>query len=188
MCALHHKDWSWHIGRVPMNLLRFRRATVTDNTSVCFASMYRIITVSRLVGTTDISWAKSDVFIWSSVEPSIGIISGCLPTLRPLMLHIMKSCFNLVPSEQSSGGKGTRSISLNPIETIGKLRVRKRSRHDTLSGSQFTELNNDADMEEGQQGQHGSTRRPDNNGLGFTRTTVPARIDSRLVTECNAPE
>ncbi|KAJ4990886.1 hypothetical protein SVAN01_03675 [Stagonosporopsis vannaccii] len=155
---------------------------------VCFASMYRIITIARLVQSTDISWAKSDVFIWSSVEPSIGIISGCLPTLRPLMLHIMQSWFKFVPSERSSSGKASRSISLNPIETIGKRRMRKMSRQDTLGGSQFTDLNDDGDMGEERQRQHSRTWRPDDDEMCCTTTTVRARSESRVGTGCNTPD
>ncbi|KAF2995708.1 hypothetical protein E8E13_004129 [Curvularia kusanoi] len=154
---------------------------------VCFASMYRIITITRLVRTTDISWAKSDVFIWSSVEPSIGIISGCLPTLRPLLLHILQSWFNYVPSERSSS-KGSRSITLNPIETIGKKRTRKISKNDTLGGSQFTDLGDDGDVDEARRGQHSRAWRPDEDEMCLTTTTVHARSDSMRGTEHSTPE
>ena len=145
--------------------------------------MYRIITITRLVRTTDISWAKSDVFIWSSVEPSIGIISGCLPTLRPLMLQIMQSWFNFIPSGRSSSGKGSRSNSLNPIETIGQKRMRKISEQDTLGDSQFTELNDAGDADEERRGHHSRAWRPDEDEMCLTTTTVHARNESRTGTE-----
>lgn len=145
--------------------------------------MYRIITITRLVRTTDISWAKSDVFIWSSVEPSIGIISGCLPTLRPLMLHILQSCFNYIPSTRASSGKGSHSISINPIETIGKKRTRKMSKQDTLGGSQFTELDDIVDADAEWRGQHSRAWRPDEDEMCLTTTTVHAPNESRPGTE-----
>jgi len=149
---------------------------------VCFASMYRIITISRLVRTTDISWAKSDVFIWSSVEPSVGIISGCLPTLRPLLLHILQSWFKYIPSEHSSSGKRSQSVTLDPIETIGKKRTRKISKNDTLGGSQFTDLNEDGELSE-ERREHSGAWRPDEDEMCLTTTTVRARSDSRPGTE-----
>jgi hypothetical protein len=116
---------------------------------VCFASLYRIVTIVRLTQTKDISWAKSDVFIWSSVEPSVGIISGCLPTLRPLMLYVMRR----VGIEPSSRGATTKDSawaagsSVNPLETISKKRTRKMKKHrDILDETQFTTL---GDEEEG---------------------------------------
>ncbi|KAJ8117308.1 hypothetical protein OPT61_g1460 [Boeremia exigua] len=155
---------------------------------VCFASMYRIITITRLVRTTDISWAKSDVFIWSSVEPSIGIISGCLPTLRPLLLHTMQSWFNLKLSACSSSGKASHSITLEPIETIGKKRTRKISIQDTLADSQFTEIVDDSDAQGGKQGQHSRAWRPDEDEMCLTTTTVHAHGESRTGTGRGSPE
>lgn len=38
-----------------------------------------------LKSSADITWIMGDVFIWSSVEPSIGIVCACLPTLQPLL-------------------------------------------------------------------------------------------------------
>ncbi|KAH8624623.1 hypothetical protein IG631_20088 [Alternaria alternata] len=107
---------------------------------VCFASLYRIITIVHLVNTTDISWAKSDVFIWSSVEPSVGIISGCLPTLRPLLLQVTDVLSRSLPSTL----KGSQHIqspahSLDPLETISKKRTRKIKVNDTLEGTTVTQ-------------------------------------------------
>ncbi|RYN79723.1 hypothetical protein AA0117_g3550 [Alternaria alternata] len=107
---------------------------------VCFASLYRIITIVHLVRTTDISWAKSDVFIWSSVEPSVGIISGCLPTLRPLLLQVTDVLSRSLPSTL----KGSHHIespahSLDPLETISKKRTRKIKVNDTLEGTTVTQ-------------------------------------------------
>lgn len=32
--------------------------------------------------------AMNDTVIWSSIEPSVAVLSACLPTLRPLILHL----------------------------------------------------------------------------------------------------
>lgn len=114
---------------------------------VCFASLYRIITIVHLTQTTDISWAKSDVFIWSSVEPSIGIISGCLPTLRPLLMHILESFFGYSPSTWRSSG-ATGSHGLSPLETISKKRTRKVNKRDILEETQITQLGADGGPED----------------------------------------
>ena len=116
------------------------RRRLIDICSVCFASLYRIITIVRLVQTTDISWAKSDVFIWSSVEPSVGIISGCLPTLRPLLLQVTDALSRSLPSTLK-GSHHTESPgqSLDPLETISKKRTRKIKVSDTLDGTTVTQ-------------------------------------------------
>lgn len=42
-----------------------------------------------LANSVDITWIMGDVFIWSSVEPCIGILCACLPTLKPLLRHAL---------------------------------------------------------------------------------------------------
>jgi hypothetical protein len=136
----------------------------------------------------DISWAKSDVFIWSSVEPSIGIISGCLPTLRPLLIHIVHPWRKFVKSsnKSSSTGTGSRPYPLSPLETISKKRTRKISRRDELDSLQFTQLEDEVDVkadgtvvstrEERSKKNHGhdhsKTWRPDEDEMCLTSTTV----------------
>ncbi|KAH6642825.1 hypothetical protein C7974DRAFT_386223 [Boeremia exigua] len=115
---------------------------------VCFASLYRIITILRLVSSRDISWAKSDVFLWSSVEPSIGIISGCLPTLRPLMMYIIENWFSFVPvvsKGSTDRSKSSRDFTLNPLETISKKRTRKIKKPDLESTNitNFTQIDDE---------------------------------------------
>lgn len=55
--------------------------------SVCLASIIRVPYVSHM-SLVDASW--SDVYgsIWTVVELNLGIVSACLPTLRPLFLHV----------------------------------------------------------------------------------------------------
>ncbi|KAI4650296.1 uncharacterized protein J4E79_009565 [Alternaria viburni] len=129
---------------------------------VCFASLYRIITITHLVQSKDISWAKSDVFIWSSVEPSIGIISGCLPTLRPLMMKVINALSTRLPSSfKSSQHSESSGPSLNPLETISKKRTRKINLKDTLGDT----INNDTRSQWGKS-------RLDEDEMCLTTTTV----------------
>jgi hypothetical protein len=53
--------------------------------SVCVASAVRIVMMDQLVKSPDFTWAMSKVFIWSCVEPFIGIVCACLPTYAPLV-------------------------------------------------------------------------------------------------------
>ncbi|KAL1836299.1 hypothetical protein VTJ49DRAFT_5323 [Mycothermus thermophilus] len=52
---------------------------------VCVASAVRIVMMDQLVKSPDFTWAMSKVFIWSCVEPFIGIVCACLPTYAPLV-------------------------------------------------------------------------------------------------------
>jgi hypothetical protein len=163
---------------------------------VCFASLYRIITISRLVSSRDISWAKSDVFIWSSVEPSIGIISGCLPTLRPLMMHTLKRVFGYVPRSVGSGGssrdkrskssKGSHKIMT--LETISQKRTRKIRRDEEVLDSHIGDDELDSDEQVGggsmvqktvffrnKRGSQSGAWRPDEDEMCLTTTVIQGK-------------
>lgn len=77
--------------------------------SVVFASIYRFTTLFQFQ-TSDISWTLSTACTWCVVECSMGIISACLPTLRPLLITL-SSRFN------SSRGQDNNPSTTN--ETIG---------------------------------------------------------------------
>ncbi|KAI1826517.1 hypothetical protein F4861DRAFT_87425 [Xylaria intraflava] len=51
---------------------------------VCVVSAVRIWAFYRFTVEVDVVWAQADVFLLSSVEPAFGIVSACLPSLRPL--------------------------------------------------------------------------------------------------------
>lgn len=123
----------------------------------------------------DISWAKSDVFIWSSVEPSIGIISGCLPTLRPLLMHISNACSSRLPSSRKSSDH-SRSYPSSPtaLETISKKRTRKISKKDDLEGTiaEGGRRESKSWIRGRHNQEHSRTWRPDEDEMCLTTTTV----------------
>ncbi|KAL8793920.1 MAG: hypothetical protein Q9195_003539 [Heterodermia aff. obscurata] len=56
---------------------------------VCIGSIYRV-TVLNGLSSPDATWALTPAAIWAFVENAIGIVSACLPTLRPvynLLVH-----------------------------------------------------------------------------------------------------
>lgn len=55
----------------------------TDERSVCIVSIYRVTIIGNL-SLEDAPWADVDPCVWSAVEVCVGIVSACLPTLRPL--------------------------------------------------------------------------------------------------------
>ncbi|KAI2630029.1 hypothetical protein GGS21DRAFT_211479 [Xylaria nigripes] len=51
---------------------------------VCVVSSVRIWAFYKFTVEVDVVWVQADVFLLSSVEPAFGIVSACLPSLRPL--------------------------------------------------------------------------------------------------------
>ncbi|KAI9830648.1 MAG: hypothetical protein M1819_005458 [Sarea resinae] len=89
---------------------------------VCVASIVRIYYLVRLQTQIDLTWIMGSVFIWSSVEPSIGILSACLPVLRPLLRIVFRGYFN-------HSNKHTTSHDLEP--TTGWQRFKGNKSHVT---------------------------------------------------------
>ncbi|KAF2139481.1 uncharacterized protein K452DRAFT_61114 [Aplosporella prunicola CBS 121167] len=51
---------------------------------VCVASIIRIYYLAKLNEAIDATFAIGPAFVWTTVEPAVGIVSACLPTFRPL--------------------------------------------------------------------------------------------------------
>lgn len=52
---------------------------------VCIASIVRLVHLNELITSSDITYTMGPVFIWSCVEPYVGILCACLPTFAPLV-------------------------------------------------------------------------------------------------------
>ncbi|KAI4210002.1 MAG: hypothetical protein LQ351_007109 [Letrouitia transgressa] len=53
---------------------------------VCVVSAYRV-PKEAFLSLADAPWSNVDPCVWSVVEVCVGIVSACLPTMRPLFLH-----------------------------------------------------------------------------------------------------
>jgi hypothetical protein len=71
--------------------------------SACVAGVIRIYFLTTMYANDDLTWNQSNAFIWSSVEPCIGIICACLPTLRPLIRRIFPNWLESERQGQSTG-------------------------------------------------------------------------------------
>ncbi|KAF6843844.1 integral membrane protein [Colletotrichum musicola] len=91
---------------------------------VLFASIYRFTTIMQFQ-LTDTTWTLATACTWCVVECACGVISACLPTLRPLMVKV-SSQFGSIATKYNlsggqSGGRATKQGSRGPTElmTIG---------------------------------------------------------------------
>ncbi|KAL6916666.1 hypothetical protein FSHL1_008114 [Fusarium sambucinum] len=76
---------------------------------VCIASAVRIHYLSIFAREIDTTWHMGPVAIWSSFEPSIGIVSACLPSFKSLLRYLRgknskKSSF-ITPPDWAMGNK-----------------------------------------------------------------------------------
>ncbi|KAL1967165.1 hypothetical protein VTN77DRAFT_3456 [Rasamsonia byssochlamydoides] len=75
---------------------------------VCIAGIVRIHFLTLMFKSPDLTWNMAQSFVWSCVEPCIGIVCGCLPTLRP----VISRCFpRFLHSQRSTSQTPNNYIS-----------------------------------------------------------------------------
>ncbi|WYZ36435.1 hypothetical protein EsH8_XIV_000035 [Colletotrichum jinshuiense] len=88
---------------------------------VCVASAVRVHYLDAFSTAVDITWMMGPVAIWSSVEPSVGILSACLPSFKPL-LRAMRGT-NMDSSRSGDKGSNYPLSSKGARSTRPKLRL-----------------------------------------------------------------
>jgi hypothetical protein len=81
----------------------------SHQSSACIASIVRIHYLTYLQTSIDLSWVMSDIYVWSIVEPCIGIICACLPALQPFIRLAANKLSDL--SLAIHRGRGVNSVS-----------------------------------------------------------------------------
>ncbi|KAH6842944.1 hypothetical protein B0I37DRAFT_383257 [Chaetomium sp. MPI-CAGE-AT-0009] len=76
-------------------------------TFVIVSSVYRFTTL-MLFDTSDTTWTLATACTWCVVEVACGVISACLPTLRPLMLKISQQ---FLRRDETAAGDGNNQAS-----------------------------------------------------------------------------
>lgn len=96
-----------------------------EASSVCIAGVIRIHVLTQMFKSEDLTWNMSQAFIWSSVEPNIGIFCACMPTFRPLIRRWLPQWFG-----GGSTGHGTdRLRQHSQTGDFYALRDRMRDAH-----------------------------------------------------------
>ncbi|KAI6765462.1 hypothetical protein HG530_006532 [Fusarium avenaceum] len=91
---------------------------------VCVASIARIYYLWGFFQNLDATWWMGPSFAWSSLEPSVAVISACLPTLAPLFrINRIGSTSRGTPSGgnelSKSGSKHFQLFSVNRAKGTG---------------------------------------------------------------------
>ncbi|KAI4110700.1 MAG: hypothetical protein LQ345_006956, partial [Seirophora villosa] len=92
---------------------------------VCIISIIRLVVLSRL-NATDLTWNFVNSAIWSSAEPCMGVVSACIPSLRPLAAVIARGTHRV---RSKSIDAVTSSSSNTSSKAIWKKRKNSGDRH-----------------------------------------------------------
>ncbi|KAJ5584027.1 uncharacterized protein N7459_003827 [Penicillium hispanicum] len=91
---------------------------------VCAASIIRLHFLTFLKDDIDISWTISNVYVWSTVEPCVGIVCACLPVLQPIIRSAMRMEYLIYIRRRMTG---VRKPSTK--RTSQTMSLHKRSSH-----------------------------------------------------------
>ncbi|ORY58905.1 uncharacterized protein BCR38DRAFT_400002 [Pseudomassariella vexata] len=122
---------------------------------VLFASIYRFSTIMQFE-IADTTWTLATACTWCVVETACGVISACLPTLRPLLAKVT-SGFSLAAS-RGTGAKDYQNRSGSELVTIGGGGSRSAKRNFETSTGDRAFSNTDLFTPLGSRTDHASER------------------------------
>ncbi|KAI4180119.1 MAG: hypothetical protein L6R41_007439 [Letrouitia leprolyta] len=109
---------------------------------VCIASIVRFIFLEGIDDEMDPTWVNVNAGIWSAVEPSIGVVSACLPIMGPLLrTHVMSFSTSVFRSRKYSGEASsapTGKSGSRDRRSFGRIGADSKGSH--LKGSQDEEM------------------------------------------------
>ncbi|KAL2390437.1 hypothetical protein RJ035_001271 [Blastomyces gilchristii] len=113
------------------------------STFVCVVSIVRIKFMGDLARAKDVTFILVNIFLWSFVEPCLGIVCACLPTLRPLLQRVSRSVFGTEFGKSSSTGPGItpalvrtqQSTTVDGTKKSGFKRIKGNTVDETTSGN-----------------------------------------------------
>ncbi|KAJ5507773.1 hypothetical protein N7527_009916 [Penicillium freii] len=82
--------------------------------SVCVASIMRVVTLN-IFESGDVSYSIMEAATWTFVEPCVGIICACLPTIRPVLRSLC--CSFSWSTKDSKGASVGRNYRVQRIST-----------------------------------------------------------------------
>ncbi|KAL8727053.1 MAG: hypothetical protein Q9166_006296 [cf. Caloplaca sp. 2 TL-2023] len=129
------------------NLHTTRAQKISLTAIFLLGSLTCVISLVRFVqlitnATMDATWSLGIVSVWSTAEPNLGIVSACMPTMKPLLRRVIPQSKrrNARSNKQSgSGSSGPKKISAT--ESFGSSGFNKLKRG--RGHQQFRELDDD---------------------------------------------
>lgn len=100
---------------------------------MCIAGIIRLVYLNINTHSNDATWSVAPVFLWSCVEPFIGIVCACLPTLSPLFRRWWST---LVSQRLTSSGKKSRDGTSGLYAKMPRSRRTNPSAADPYEGDE----------------------------------------------------
>jgi hypothetical protein len=133
----------------------------------------RIIMLDRLNRSDDPTWALAPVFLWSCVEPFIGIVCACLPTFAPFFRRWWST---VVTGKSSSSGAPNGGSSAGSHFGKGRNRREWRKTDNTDLGLHGDEVQ----LMNAVSGPDSMRTKESDEELGYPMTSISVREDVQI--------
>ncbi|EKG12308.1 hypothetical protein MPH_10613 [Macrophomina phaseolina MS6] len=147
-------DWTFGIlpGFIVYDLQMNKRTKLVVVGILGFAAIGSTATIVRMPyikgfkATHDFLYESTDIAIWSTIEPGIGMTAACIATLRPLLQHVLHRTGLSTPDKRSNYPDGSYGNQLGSTKNKnrsgnGYIRSNSYSHHldslrpDTITGT-----------------------------------------------------
>ena len=97
------------------------------NSSICIISVVRVVAISRLSLTSDVTYNEVLDNTCTSLEPTLGVINACLPILQPVISKFSGSTMLIWSKWKSSGGTSRERLGSKgtPFEPSNESKSRR---------------------------------------------------------------
>lgn len=95
--------------------------------SICILSIVRVVAIKRLNLSLDLTYDSVSNNIYTSLEPTLGVINACLPLLRPVFSKLSGNMMTIRYKRRSNGGilRENRGSKEPPVEPFNEPKSRK---------------------------------------------------------------
>lgn len=99
-------------------------------------------------GFIDGTWTSANLMIWTAVEPGVYHLAACLPTIRPLVLLLIKNISTTIKSGRSRQYGDQPSVNTKDIQLVGRDGAELKGA-ESRGANGFVRLGSQPDAEKG---------------------------------------
>ncbi|KAI4201783.1 MAG: hypothetical protein LQ346_002094 [Caloplaca aetnensis] len=112
-----------------IKIAMIQQASAKLSVSVCVISIIRLVVLARL-NHADLTWNYVNSAIWTAAEPCMGVVSACLPSLRPLVTLRLKGTApgiqNRSTTDRSGSYGSSKTVWRNSTKTLWRNSTKSR--------------------------------------------------------------
>ena len=111
---------------------------VYDELTICSdiaAAIARLVLAMFILNSVDITWDYQPGLMWSTIEPSVGIMCCCLPLIRVVVIAVIPESLRTSSSRSSGGNSKMNNASWPRTATYNDIHGSRGTRNTASSSN-----------------------------------------------------